>query len=57
MNLILLHQWRLEGALDQGGLPTKEDLSQFDEVGPDTRTGNTEVPVEGYVLTPRRSIF
>ena len=34
--------------------PTKEDLSEFDEVDPDARTsaGDTGISVEGYTITP-----
>ena len=42
------------GSTGSGGPPTKEDLSEFDEVDPDahTSTGDTGVSVEGYTITP-----
>ena len=42
------------GSTGSGGLPTKEDLSEFDEVDPDARTstGDPGVSVEGYTITP-----
>ena len=42
------------GSTGSGGSPTKEDLSEFDEVDPDahTSTGDTGVSVEGYTITP-----
>ena len=47
------------GSTGSGGLPTKEDLSEFDEVDPDARTstGDPGVSVEGYVLTPDGEYF
>ena len=41
------------------GLPTKKDLSEFDEVDPDARTstGDPGVSVEGYVITPDGEYF
>ena len=42
------------GSTGSGGPPTKEDLSEFDEVDPDARTsaGDTGISVEGYTITP-----
>ena len=47
------------GSTGSGGLPTKQDLSEFDEVGPDARAagGNPDVSVEGYVITPDGQYF
>ena len=42
------------GSTGSGGPPTKEDLSEFDEVDPDARTsaGDAGISVEGYTITP-----
>ena len=42
------------GSTGSGGPPTKEDLSEFDEVDPDARTSATDagISVEGYTITP-----
>ena len=47
------------GSTGSGGLPTKEDLSEFDEVDPDARTstGDPGVSVEGYTITPDGEYF
>ena len=44
------------GSSGSGGLPTKEDLSEFDEVAR-TSTGDPGVSVEGYVITPDGEYF
>ena len=44
------------GSTGSGGLPTKEDLSEFDEVDR-ASTRDPGVSVEGYVLTPDGQYF